>query len=114
MAHVSALEGQSGTSAMIFDLALFKASSALVTVRWDTISVSATAAADFQTSGGVVTFVPGQTHATVQVDVLGDTLPEASETFRVVLTLPTGAVLSNWGHRYHPRRGWYVSEPWAR
>jgi hypothetical protein len=56
---------------------------------------------DVQTEGedyvgvdGEATFAPGQTAVTVDVPVLGDTEPEADETFYLNLYLPTNAVVS--------------------
>ncbi|MFT8242493.1 DUF4214 domain-containing protein [Roseomonas sp. BN140053] len=84
-------EGHNGTTPLTFNLSLSHASDTAVTVRWDTAAGSATPGVDFQAAGGTVTFAPGQTQATVQVQVLGDTAAENNETVRLVLSSPSGA-----------------------
>lgn len=54
-----------------------------------------TAGNDFVASGGLITIPPGETQAQVTVPVIGDVLPEGTETFRVQLHSPTGAVLGS-------------------
>ena len=48
-----------------------------------------------------LTFAPGQTTATITVNVNGDTTRESNELFKVTLTNPTGATLAakfaGWG-----------------
>ena len=44
---------------------------------------------------GTLTFSPGETSKAVTVNVLGDLLVEANETFFVNLTAPTGATLAD-------------------
>ncbi|MFC0407488.1 beta strand repeat-containing protein, partial [Roseomonas elaeocarpi] len=94
IADASITEGNSGTTAMTFTVTLSQASALPVTLRWDAVSGTATAGSDFDAAGGTVTIPAGQTSATVAVNVRGDTLYEADETFRVVLSSPTNATLS--------------------
>ena len=47
---------------------------------------------DFTTASGTVTFIAGQTTATITVDVTGDSTFEANETFTVTLSNPTGGL----------------------
>jgi hypothetical protein len=66
----------------------------------------ATAGADYTATSGTLTFNPGTTTQTINVDVLSDVLNEANETFTVNLTNPTDATISGrWG-RY---AAWNVS-----
>src|SRR2546423_1266351 len=44
---------------------------------------------------GTLTFAPGETSKTVTVQVSGDRLPEANETFFVNLSGPTNAVITD-------------------
>ncbi|MFT8247390.1 Calx-beta domain-containing protein, partial [Roseomonas sp. BN140053] len=94
VADAGAAEGNSGTAALSFAVSLSQASSTPVTVRWDTLTGTAAVGTDFGAAGGVLTFAPGQTTASVAVNLLGDTMYEPDETFRLVLSTPTGATLA--------------------
>ena len=50
---------------------------------------------DYEPASGVVTFDPGQTTATIAVQVYGDRKREPHETFFVYLGNPVGAVLAD-------------------
>ena len=50
---------------------------------------------DYTASFGLLTFVPGDTSETFGVTVKGDLIAELDETFRVVLTSPSNAVLAD-------------------
>ncbi|HKQ52026.1 MAG TPA: Calx-beta domain-containing protein [Pyrinomonadaceae bacterium] len=77
-----------------FTVTLSAASSQTVTVKYETANVSATAPADYTAlAPATLTFAPGQTSRTVNVTVRGDTLDEANETFRLLLSNPTGATI---------------------
>ena len=85
-------EGDSGPTAATFTVTLSPASSQTVTVDYATADGTATAAGlDYTTASGPLTFAPGETSKTVTVDVLGDTLPEANETFTLNLSNAAGA-----------------------
>jgi poly(3-hydroxybutyrate) depolymerase len=60
------------------------------TVNFATASVSATSALDFAATNGTLTFAEGETLKFLTVPILNDALKEASETFRVTLSSPTG------------------------
>ncbi|MFT8247335.1 Calx-beta domain-containing protein [Roseomonas sp. BN140053] len=94
VADAGAAEGNSGSTGLSFAVSLSQASSAPVTVRWDALAGTAAPGADFATTGGLLTFAPGQTTANVAVSLLGDTTYEPDETFRLVLSAPTGATLA--------------------
>ena len=49
---------------------------------------------DYESANGTLTFAPGETSATIAVTVLDDDMKEEDETFKVVLTNPSGASLS--------------------
>jgi hypothetical protein len=44
-------------------------------------------------AAGTLTFAPGETTKTITVSVLGDTLKEGDESFFVVLSDPTKAII---------------------
>lgn len=86
----TAAEGDAGTTALTFTLALSNPSVEAVTVNYATATGTATAGTDFTAASGSVTFAPGQTAKTVTVLVRGDTDLEADETLRLNLSLPNG------------------------
>jgi hypothetical protein len=63
-------------------------------VNYTTIDGTATAGSDYTATSGTLTFAPGETMKTFVVGVLGDTVPEATETFRVRLSAPTAATIA--------------------
>ncbi len=92
---VSVTEGNSGTTNATLTLTLSAASVSNVTVNYATASASAVAGSDFTAKIGTVTFTAGQTSRTVVISIIGDTNPEANETFFVDLSAPTGATLAD-------------------
>jgi hypothetical protein len=80
-------EGNSGTKVITFTLNLGAAPSEAITVNYQTLTTgTATSGEDFVADAGVVTFVAGQSVATVSVTVNGDTAFEANETVLVKFT----------------------------
>ena len=94
---VTVAEGDTGTVPATFAVSLSEPSTASVTVHFATANGSATAPADYAAASGTVTFAPGQTDATVTVDVNGDTVDELDEQFAVDLTGAVGAAITD-GH----------------
>ena len=90
-------EGASGTVAATFTLSLSASSPQPITVNWATANGTAAAPSDYLAGGSPppVTFVPGDVSETVTVQVNGDTLDEADETFFVNLSGPTNATLGD-------------------
>jgi hypothetical protein len=86
-------EGNNSKHPMTFTVSLSAPSIQTVSVHYATADVTATAGSDYLSRTGLVTFMPGQTSKTVTVQVLGDTTPEDDETFDLVLSNPTNAVL---------------------
>lgn len=91
----STVEPDSGTADMQFAVRLSAPSSQTVTVQWTTVPGTATAPSDFVPSSGTVTFAPGQIVRSVGVSVVGDTVPESTETFSLVLSNPSGASIAD-------------------
>ncbi|BBX06425.1 hypothetical protein MAIC_12280 [Mycolicibacterium aichiense] len=89
------LGSPTATSAATFTVTLSAASDQTVTVHYATSGGTATAGSDFLDAAGTVTFLPGETSKTVAVTVLGDSAPENTETFTVVLSSPANATLAN-------------------
>src|SRR5215471_6945914 len=67
--------------------------SAPATVDYKTVDGTATQRADFEYTAGTLTFAPGETGKTFQLLLNEDMYSEGTETFSVVLSNPTGAVL---------------------
>jgi outer membrane protein assembly factor BamB len=89
----SVVEGNAGTTDLVFDVTLSVPTSQTVTVQWRTLDQTATAAdGDFvAVASGTVTFAPGDTAETIVVAVKGDIKREAIETLQVELTASTNA-----------------------
>ncbi len=89
-------EGNTGTVAQTFTISLSNASKQPVTVSYKTVDDTALAGSDYvAVPATVLTFAPGETLKTVTVQVNGDLLPEAAETFALVLENPTGGTIGS-------------------
>ncbi|HKH16824.1 MAG TPA: Calx-beta domain-containing protein [Solirubrobacteraceae bacterium] len=86
-------EGDSGTRQATFAVTLSQPTTVPVAVSYATADGTATQPADYAAVSGSVSFAPGETAKTVAVAVKGDLLEEADETFRLVLSSPSGATL---------------------
>lgn len=90
-------EGDSGTRPLPFDVRLSGPSGLEVSVSYSTEDGSAVSAAssmaDYVGTSGTVVLKPGETSATVDVDILGDTRYEMDETFSVLLARPVNATI---------------------
>ena len=95
IADAGAVEGDAGTTPATFEVRLSSAPGAPVTVAYATAPGTATAGADYVSASGTVTFATGATVRTIVVPVVGDTQVEPDETFRVDLSSPAGATLSD-------------------
>lgn len=83
----SVTEGDSGSKQMVFTLTLDEAPNEAVVVNYKTLATgSAIPNDDFLPEAGQVTFLAGQTEATVSVTVLGDTDAEVDETVQIEFT----------------------------
>ncbi len=60
------------------------------TVAYTTTAVSATAGSDYTTASGTLTFATNETSKTIVVTILNNSVVETNETFKVVLSNPTG------------------------
>jgi hypothetical protein len=94
IADVSVDEGNSGTVNAIFAITLSPADTQEVTVNFATANGTALDGNDYTSTGGTVTFTPGETTQTITVTVSGDVLDEGdSETFSANLSNPINANL---------------------
>ncbi len=85
------VEGPSGTRQMVFELSLSEAAASSITLNYATTNGTALAGQDYTATSGSVTFAAGQTSAFVSVNILGNTITEATESFNLVVT-PTAAI----------------------
>ena len=93
---VADAEGTEGTDAAIaFTVTLAPAAATEVTVSYATADGTATAPADYTSTSSTLTFEPGQTSKTVEVPIVDDDVEDDGETFTLVLSDPSSAVLAD-------------------
>ena len=91
---VSQEEGNAGAVTFTFTVTLTGAALVTTTVDVQTADGTATAVSDYVATGPTtLTFLAGETSKTFDVTVNGDTTYEATETFVVNLSNPTGATI---------------------
>ena len=102
---IAVTEGNAGANNAVFTVRLSSNPAQTVTVNYGTVNISATAGSDYVATSGTLTFQPGGSLSqTVTVPVLGDTLAETEgfvpirqESFRMIVTDPTGAASTGVG-----------------
>ena len=95
IADLSVAEGNGEHAHFMFVVTLDHAATSPVTVAYSTANGTAKAGKDYIASSGTVTFAAGETSKTVHVDIKGDVLAEANETFKINLSSPTGATIAD-------------------
>jgi Ca2+-binding RTX toxin-like protein len=95
ISNTTVVEGQPGQGSALFTVTLSQASTSTVTVKFATSNGSAIAGSDYTSSNGTLTFTPGQTTKTIAIPILNNNINEPNETFNVVLSNPSNAVLSD-------------------
>jgi hypothetical protein len=92
----SVLEGHAGSRSLAFPVSLAAPRVLPVTVNFSVIGETATEGIDYRTvSAGALAFAPGDTTKVVTVEVFGDTIVEKNETFAVVLSSPSNAIIDD-------------------
>ena len=99
IADVQIVEGNSGTSNMVFTVSLSMAATQTVTAEYTTTELvpgenSATAGSDFQAVSGTLEFAPAERTKTITVPISGDTDIEKDESFAVRLFNSTVAIIA--------------------
>ena len=89
----SVREGAGGRTPVTFTITLTGTSTAQSTVSYTTVNGTATAGSDYVAASGTVTFASGERSKTATVQVLGDKVVEADETFLLRLSSPANATL---------------------
>ncbi|MBF0632961.1 MAG: DUF1566 domain-containing protein [Magnetococcales bacterium] len=93
---ITVTEGDTGSVAANFPVTLDKASGQAVSVNYATsVLGNTTANVDYTTSTGTLTIPAGQTSGTITVPVLGDTLDEVNDVFRVTLSNPVNVLIAD-------------------
>ncbi len=92
--HVTLFEGQTNSN-FNFQVNLSESSEELVTVDFATMEISAGENTDFIPQSGTLIFDPEVTNQTISIEVVGDEWKENEEEFKVVLSNPTNATISN-------------------
>ncbi|MBL9122456.1 MAG: hypothetical protein JNG90_02410 [Planctomycetaceae bacterium] len=88
------LEGD-GTATLTFTVKLSQTSQQTISVKYATVAGTATHDVDYVGATGTLIFNPGDEEKTVTITIKADALDEAdAETFKVVLSEPTGATLA--------------------
>jgi hypothetical protein len=82
------VEGNSGTRQAVFEVSLSRPAPAPISLTYRTVDGSARAGEDYTATSGTLSFVAGQTSATVSVPVLGDTVIEPTEGFVLAIEGP--------------------------
>jgi len=96
VANAGVTEGNVGDTILPFDVTLSVASAGTVTVDYTTTDGSATLAnGDYDAASDTLTFDPGQTTKTVDVNVHGDTTYETNEGLTLDLSNANGATIAD-------------------
>lgn len=98
----SVVEGNSdATTFAVFTVSLSAPSGRAVATNFSTTSSSAffpndaDSPGDYLGTSGTITFAPGQTTQTINIQINGDNTPENDETFRVLLDSPSFALITD-------------------
>lgn len=95
VADVAIVEGNSGVKYLVFTVTLDNPPSGAVTIDYSTVNGTATAGSDYVAMAGTLGFAAGETVKTVAVPIVGDTVPESTETFTLTLSNATGATIGD-------------------
>jgi len=93
ISDVAVLEGDRGTTIAVFTISLGTASGQSVTVNFATANATASSGTDYTSRSGSVTFAPGETTKTIEINIKGDRKKESDETFFVNLSSPANATI---------------------
>jgi hypothetical protein len=94
VSDVGVAEGNSGPTVAAFAVTLSAPSAQTITVNYATANDTAVAPGDYAAASGGLTFAPGETSKTVNVNVNGDTVDESDEAFRLNLSGATNATIA--------------------
>ncbi len=92
ISSISPFEGD-GNGIAAFKVTLSAASEQSVTVDFTTTDGTAGVGTDYLAKAGKVTINPKSTEATIEINIVGDTIKEADEDFKVIISNPINATL---------------------
>jgi hypothetical protein len=92
---VSIIEGDSGTQPVRFTVQLSQAANREVSVAYTTSGQTARPGRDYNATSGRLRFAPGETSKDVTVQIRGDRLIEADETFLLKLSSARNATIAD-------------------
>jgi hypothetical protein len=94
IADASVVEGNAGSSTLVFSVSLSKATKRPVSMNYSTADGSATAPADYASASGALTFAPGERAKTIAVSAVGELAIEQDETVTVTLSSAINATIA--------------------
>ena len=86
IADASIIEGTGGDHQIAFKVDISKAAATPISVRFTTTDGTAAAGVDYTSQSGTITFAAGETTKTILIPILGDSIQEANETFKLLLS----------------------------
>jgi Calx-beta domain. len=89
------VEGNGGQTSVEVTVILSQPTTDPVTINYTTSDGSASAGSDYVAAKGTVSFGAGERVKRISVQVIGERTCEPNETFEIVLSQPSGAMLSN-------------------
>jgi beta-glucanase (GH16 family) len=92
---VARFEGNAGNSTFSFKIKMSETYTEEVTVSYETRNVDATAGDDFVAKSGTATIAVGAKEINVEVEIIGDEVYEADETFELFLSSATNATIDD-------------------
>jgi hypothetical protein len=95
IANATTVEGNSGQRSVEVMVIISPLPTSPVTVAYRTRNKTATAGQDYVAANGTISFAPGEMMKRIAITVTGDSVCEPDETFDIVLSSPSGAVLSD-------------------
>ncbi|MEB3827610.1 Calx-beta domain-containing protein [Phormidium sp. CCY1219] len=95
VSDITVTEGDAGTSLAQFSLNLSSAANSDVVVSYATEDDRATAGSDYNSASGQITIPSGETSATIEVEIIGDTTFEPNQEFSLELSNLSGATFND-------------------
>jgi hypothetical protein len=96
ISDASVLEGHAGSSPLVFAVSLVAPSALPIVVHFAVVDNTARAGSDYSANAsGTLVFAPGETTHVITAEVIGDTALEPTESFSVVLSGATNAVIED-------------------
>jgi subtilisin family serine protease len=94
IANASIVEGNAGTKKLVFNVTLDSATTVPVSVAYASSDLTAFAGTDYVATSGTLIIAAGSTSAQISVPIIGDTIFETDETFRLTLSSPSNATIA--------------------